>query len=454
MSTTQESPDLMLDPGVILADSNSRYSLKKIRIERLKDNILQVGGVLQNIVVEPLEEPVDGKTHRLVAGFYRHAAVEMANKEGAGLLLPAKVRATATDVEALRLQLAENMERENQSPMDRAVAIQMALDLGIPKPEVMQMFATPGGRKGLKMQPVSNSYINIHLSFLKLPKTIQSKIHDGRIAVTGAMEMVKIKEKAEKAGEDPAAKLKAVEEELEASRIAEIDADEKEEEKFLESAKKQEERDLKAQEATKELETAKAAEKAAGEKVLIAGTDLEAKTQAATDLYSKSKIAKGEDAKVAKEQWQAAETALKTAMKAEEDAKVEHGKLVKTLERLTGKVQKASDVAAERKKKLEEARAKSKQGPAKEEKPAAAAATAVKKAANKVGAGTGPVALTTREFKQSLEGLLLPSGMPKVTAIGKAILAHWAGETTDNQLVTALAVITGESAKVTKKASS
>src|SRR5207249_5746573 len=55
-------------------------------------------------------------------------SVEKLNKEqGAGLTVPAIVRPLADDTLRLKHQLTENMDRENQSPMDQAVAIDKLL---------------------------------------------------------------------------------------------------------------------------------------------------------------------------------------------------------------------------------------------------------------------------------------------------------------------------------------
>src|SRR5271154_6125963 len=145
-----------LDPAVILADSNTRFSLKPSRVESLAKSILERGEVLEPVEVEKIDASVNGHQYRLTTVFYRLAAVSQLNLTGAGLTVPAIIRPIPTPQERLRRQLAENMERENQSPMDQAVAIESLLASGLTKMEVREIFSRPGGRKGNKIQPASN----------------------------------------------------------------------------------------------------------------------------------------------------------------------------------------------------------------------------------------------------------------------------------------------------------
>src|SRR5258706_13915375 len=116
---------LELRPDDVLADDNSRFGLKKFRIERLASEILQSGGVNTPVEVEEVDPKANGGfRYRLVAGFYRHAAVSLLNQgDRQDFKLPATLFNPDTPAVRLRRQLSENMERENQSPMDKAVAI-------------------------------------------------------------------------------------------------------------------------------------------------------------------------------------------------------------------------------------------------------------------------------------------------------------------------------------------
>lgn len=411
---------LQLDPGVILADENSRFGLKRLRIESLMQSILEQGGVMQPVEVEPIEGAKNGTAYRLTAGFYRHAAVsELNDKSAAGLTLPAIVKPLGDATQRLKRQLAENMERENQSPMDKATAIKKLEDAGVPRVEIRKIFSTPGGRKGLVLQPASNSFINMTLSFLDLPKAIQEKIHDGRVGVAAAYELTKVTPE----------KRAAVLERAETDRLKAIDVDEKDEEKFLGAIKKAEEARAKEAEAVETLKKAQA-------DIESAKKDAEDLLRAAADKYKEAKSAKGDDKAKAEESFKAAESFAKAAEK-----KVET--LSGTITKLTTQSEKAAKLAAEKSEQLANARKNAKTNATNKGK-AAVGSGDVKKAAKEEGASTDYVPLKVTEVRRVVDDLCAPGSFPKVREIAQAFKACFDGVTTDRQLYTALAKITGE----------
>ncbi len=122
MDTSKLSPGdvLELDPKLILGDRNTRFNLKATRLETLKADIVDKGGVMQAIEVDLLPEPVDGAQFRVTSGHYRLQAVKELNENGAGMKIPATFVPVDNELTRLKRQIAENLERENQSPMDRA----------------------------------------------------------------------------------------------------------------------------------------------------------------------------------------------------------------------------------------------------------------------------------------------------------------------------------------------
>lgn len=412
---------VQLDPGVILAESNSRYGLKQLRIDSLKQSILEQGGVMQPVEVEPLDKPVDGKVYRLTAGFYRHAAVtDLNTSAGAGLTLPAMVRPLGDETLRLKRQLAENMERENQSPMDKAIAIKKLEDAGVSRAEIKKIFSTPGGRKGLVMQPASNSFVNMTLSFLDLPKSIQEKIHDGRVGVGAAYELTKVKP------EDRAAVL----EKAETARLKIIDNEEADEKKYLATEAKMQEAHAKEIEVAEKLKATEA-------QIEAAKAEKEAKAAAALEAYKLATAAKGEEKAKADEHLKAIEADSKAA-----DKRLEG--LNKEVTKLSAQSEKVSALAAQKAAQLANARkAKTAEG---KKKPTTAAE--VKKAAAE---GDGPVQLTANEMRRTIKDLTAPGAFPKVREIAIAIQECFAGGITDRQLYTKLAVITGEKSTKAKK---
>lgn len=428
MATKQVVEGLtQLDPGVILADENSRFGLKRTRIESLMQSILQQGGVMQPVEVEPVSGS-NGTQYRLTAGFYRHAAVsELNDKQAAGLTLPAIVKPLGDETTRLKRQLAENMERENQSPMDKAIAIKKLVDAGVPVLEIRNIFSTPGGRKGLVVQPASNAFINMTLSFLDLPKAIQEKIHDGRVGVAAAYELTKV---------NPEKRAKVLER-AEEDRIAAIDLEEKDEEKYLTSIKKAEEARKKEADAVEALKKAEA-------EIEAAKADAEALTKASAEKYVEAKSAKGDDKAKADEAFKAAESFAKAAMK-----KVDT--LTGTIGKLSVASAKASTLAAEKSAQLANARKAAKTNAANKGKGAIGQGD-VKKAAAAEGASTQYVALNATEMRRIVKDLCAPGAFPKVRSIAAAFQECFSGVTTDRQLYSQLAVITGEKNTKGKKA--
>ena len=398
MSTTQTTVT-MLPPEALLADKNSRFGLKKFRIDSLADSIVDLGGVQTALKVTPLPGPgPNGETHRIREGHYRHAAVTKLNKSGAGLQLPCIVEETATDgVDRIKRQLAENLERNDMSPMDLGVAIQELLDLGQAKVDIRQIFSRPGGRKGITMQPLSNSMLNIYVSFLDFPKAIQEKIHDGRLPITAAMEL---HDKAWDAESNTLDKLKSskILESAEADRQAEIDGEEKMENKFLESQQKADAAKVKAEEEVKAI-------KAAEEAVAEAAKALKAKIDesnvayiAASSLPKADKEAK--DAAMAA--WKVKESEARAAEKAQVAAET-------ATKKLKEKAEKNVTLAAERAKKLADAR---KEADAK-------AMTVTKEGIQRAAArdSGGLVVLTGAQMKKMVEQL---ATLPCPYQIGRA----------------------------------
>lgn len=413
---------ILLKPEQIVADDNARFGLKPARVAELKASILEAGEVLSPVEVEEVEE---GATYRLTAGFYRHAAVTEANQEGAGLLLPAIVRNTGSDLTRLQHQLAENVQRENLSPMDTAVAIRKLLDMGVSRGDIRRMFSRPSNKKGAK-QPASNAWINIMLNLLGLPKAVQSDIHEGVIGVEAAYILGKV----------PADKREAVVKRAKADFEARIEDEAKDEEKFLKAESKVEEAEKAITQTASEIEAAQEEVAAAGELVKKAKDRLaEVKKEPYLEYNDEEK------AKL-RERMKAADTDLKGAQKTEKDAQ---NKLAKLKE----KASKVKESAEENRKRLEAARSNK----AKPAKKPVIGKKEITQAAQKEGTTAGVVALNASDIKQCIKDLIKQKGYPKVTAIGEALKSCFDGISTTKELTEALALLTGEKSapKPTKK---
>lgn len=414
-----------VDPARVKAEDNARFGLKPYRIDRLAEQIAEQGGVQVPVELAPLEGDPN-YDYLLTAGFYRHAAVTKLNKDGAGLTLPAIAREVASPADRLRRQLSENIERENMSPMDEAVAIKKMKDLGMSTMDIRKTFARAGGKKGFKIEAVSNSFVNMRLSFLDFPKDIQKDIHDGRLGVAGAYELTK----------HPKDKWAPIRERYEAARLADIEREEALEKKLL-------------QEEKKAIETSQAAEEKTKEHQKIAET-LDKATQAAKDAEEKTaeafraKMAQGlskEDRAAKEKAFREAEGAMKQARKSQEE-------IAKEAAKAKEQADKAAEAATKARAKIEAARAAKKAAADAKggKKPGTTGAKDVQAAAAAAGSVSkgGPVALNASQMRDVIKFLILPGGSPKVTKIGEAFNDCFSGKTTDRQLATALGKITGE----------
>jgi ParB/RepB/Spo0J family partition protein len=401
-----------LDPAKVLAnpdDNAARFGVQSdTSRQEMMDSILSQGGVLQPVEVVALTGAVKGGyTHKLVYGYRRHGAVLELNKtQGAGLTLPAIVRdVDATDI--VKRQIAENNDRQNMSPMDKAVAIKHLLDQGVQKPEIRRIFSTIGGKKGDQITPMSNASLNIYLNFLQLPKSIQQKIHDGTVGVSAAYLLGKV------APEQRAAVL----EKAEAERTKNAEMEAKDEERFLAAEHKVTEAVQKEQEAKAAVETTAADVEAAEARVketvarfVEVGNQIKAMSTAAGP-------AEVESIKAAEADKKAAEKLLKEAKaKAEKAAK---------------EATEAAKKAKERAEQLEAARKLKGKAKAGKSKGAAVTRDDIKKADPK----TGSVPITLSEFRSSLKDLQKDGVPARVSQVGALFAKLLNGELTPKLLI-------------------
>lgn len=423
VKTEQQTTQLIeLDPSHILANDNSRFGLKPSRVESMAQSIMDLGGIRVPVEVESLDPKVGKFTHKLKSGFYRVAAATMLNDtQKAGILVPAIVRQSPDELTRLREQLSENMDRENQSPMDQAVAVKKLMDAGVSRLEIRTMFSRPNGKKGAAV-PASNSWLNIVLGFLDLPKTVQAKIHDGVIGVKAAYQLSKV----------PADKRAAIIEAAEAENAREREAEEKEEKKFLEAQRKVEEAKAKVTGADAKIKEAQA-------EVEKASAAVETKM---AELAAAKKLpyleAEGEEKKAIMEKVNAASNDVKSAQKFAKDAK-------NALAKLHEDKTKAEEVATEQVKKLEGVKPKAKEGRGKS---TGVSDTDIKKAAKATGvmSDAGNVPLGLAEIRIYLKSICADTAHPIVASIGKVLRQAYDGVTTEKEMMHDLAVITGEEA--------
>jgi len=133
-----------------------------VAAEELTASIREVG-LLQPIVVRPLDEPDGGVAYELVMGERRWRAGQEAGLE----TIPAIVRKTA-DEELLRDALLENLHRAQLNPLEEAAAYQQLLDdFGCTQEELSRRIAR------------SRPQISNTLRLLKLPPPVQRRLAAG-----------------------------------------------------------------------------------------------------------------------------------------------------------------------------------------------------------------------------------------------------------------------------------
>ncbi len=186
----QEQPsNLVAVPGATLAyvspaaiRANPQQPRREFRQEELDELIHSVRefGVLQPIVVRPLNPPEGAVAFELIMGERRLRASVAAGLE----TIPAVVRDTA-DEDMLRDALLENLHRANLNPLEEASAYQQLLsDFGITQDEL----ATKLGR--------SRPQVTNTLRLLRLPERIQSQVAAGVLSAGHARALLSVTEPA------------------------------------------------------------------------------------------------------------------------------------------------------------------------------------------------------------------------------------------------------------------
>lgn len=318
-----------VQPSEILVEGNIRYGHNQADVDKIITSLESNGGVIHTpIKITKITGSENGHKYKLVFGENRLRAVTALNEKGAGLTIPAEVINLPDDKARYSLQVSENVDRSDMTPMDKAVAMKRGLDLGFTRQEVRAQFPTPKQQeKGApKLEPCSNSHLNMHLALLELPKKIQDAVQLGKVTILGAWALVQEKRK----GDD--VRFNEILAELEEDRIKQIAKDEAEENRVLtaeaKEAKKNEALELvkaEAEKAAKALEEAEAA--------------LKAKHAEQVEALKASMNVTGEEKKAADERFKAAkveaENAQKEKEKAAKAAKAAEEKKDKTVTKLT-----------------------------------------------------------------------------------------------------------------------
>src|SRR5271166_4870356 len=150
---------------------NPRRSFAAAELEELAAS-LRERGIIQPIVVRSLRGVPDG--YEIIAGERRWRAAQRA-----GLHEVPVVVIEATDAEALQLAIIENVQRADLNPLEEADGYRALIDeFGNSQDEIAKIVGK------------SRSHVANTLRLLKLPETIKSYIHDGKLTAGHARMLV------------------------------------------------------------------------------------------------------------------------------------------------------------------------------------------------------------------------------------------------------------------------
>lgn len=134
---------------------------------------IERNGQIQEVVVRPHDGGLE-----LVVGYRRVAAIAM---------IPAtrrpQVRArveTLTNKDAALRNIAENRDREDQSPIDVAYSLKSMIAMGVTRADIAETMRR------------TNAWITLRLSLLKLHEDIMAQVHNGQVSVSAGVELAKL----------------------------------------------------------------------------------------------------------------------------------------------------------------------------------------------------------------------------------------------------------------------
>ena len=172
----EENPKVLHDVLLTEIKPNPKQPRKNVDEKKLSElaSSIKEHGVIQPIVI--CELPEGG--YQIIAGERRWRACRIIGKE----TIPAVVT-KHTGVEATEVALIENLQREDLSPLEEAVAYQSLInEFGLTQQEVAKRVSK------------SRSLVTNMLRLLVLPGDILSMLNDGRLSIGHARALLTINE--------------------------------------------------------------------------------------------------------------------------------------------------------------------------------------------------------------------------------------------------------------------
>jgi ParB/RepB/Spo0J family partition protein len=157
----------MLLLKLIKTNPNNTRKANQESLYELVESIKQVG------VLEPIQVVNDGKDYRIVFGERRYRAAQVAGLQE----IPAIIKELTPEQE-FEIMLTENLQREDLTAIEEALAFQAALEHGYTQTKLAE-------RLGISQSQISNT-----LRLLKLPEEVQQDISSGMMSASNGRALV------------------------------------------------------------------------------------------------------------------------------------------------------------------------------------------------------------------------------------------------------------------------
>lgn len=134
-------------------------------------------GIVQPLVIS--DQPLEDGRYELVAGYRRYSAAKLA-----GLTEVPVVGQKVDSLRRRRVQLIENLHREDMNPLDKANAIR----------KLMAESGVESQKEAADALGLSAGAISQYLSLLALPNKAQAAVKSGKVDFTTARELTRLKD--------------------------------------------------------------------------------------------------------------------------------------------------------------------------------------------------------------------------------------------------------------------
>lgn len=164
-------------PVTSLPVSKIKLSTKNVRTEMPNAADLRVSIEKQGLLEPVLVRKLADDSYELIGGFRRFLAVKQLKRDN----IDVKV-IEATDAEVIRIQLIENLQREDMNPYDIAVGIQ-----------TMMAAESIDQKKAAELLGKTEGFVSQHLSLMKMPDVVKKAVKSGKLGIGHVRLLAKVK---------------------------------------------------------------------------------------------------------------------------------------------------------------------------------------------------------------------------------------------------------------------